>query len=155
MKQFSVISVVAQDATIIIAGVISRILGCFEQLPDVTKTAQYFNASADKKEAHDQPYGRCLQPDNVSQSKSTALASLEAASRFDEYPPNVVPWKKAMQAYDATTKLVVMLTPKKKYVAIYDRAFQTVALLAADPTVKQEQINQALAGVIVKSGKEN
>ena len=52
-------------------------------------------------------------------------------------------------------KLVVMRMPKKKYVATTIVLFQTVALLAVDPTVKQEQINQALAELGRAEGKLN
>ena len=60
-----------------------------------------------------------------------------------------------MQAYDATTKTGRYANAKEKVRRDYDRAFQTVALLAVDPTVKQEQINQALAELGRAEGKLN
>ncbi len=55
-------------------GVISRSSGCFEQPSRCYKTAQYFNASADKKEAYDR-FASSKQPldQHVIKSKSTKL----------------------------------------------------------------------------------
>ena len=74
---------------------------------------------------------------------------------MDGKDSNVAALKEAMQAYDATTKTGRYANAKEKVRRDYDRAFQTVTLLAVDPTVKQEQINQALAELSRAEGKLN
>ena len=160
-EEAPVISVVAGRNNNYRIGVISKVdlLAALNNQADVTKTAQYFNASADKKEAYDQALqaAQAALTNKVSQEQvNQALASLEAASQaLDGKDSNVAALKEAMQAYDATTKTGRYANAKEKVRRDYDRAFQTVALLAVDPTVKQEQINQALAELSRAEGKLN
>ena len=49
-----------------------------------------------------------------------------------------------MKAYYATTKTGRYANAKEKVRRAYDRAFQEIALLAVDPKVKQDQIDQSL-----------
>ena len=160
-EEAPVISVVAGRNNNYRIGVISKVdlLATLNNQADVTKTAQYFNASADKKEAYDQALqaAQAALTNKVSQEQvNQALASLEAASQaLDGKDSNVAALKEAMQAYDATTKTGRYANAKEKVRRDYDRAFQTVALLAVDPTVKQEQINQALAELSRAEGKLN
>ena len=160
-EEAPVISVVAGRNNNYRIGVISKVdlLAALNNQADVTKTAQYFNASADKKEAYDQALqaAQAALTNKVGQEQvNQALASLEAASQaLDGKDSNVAALKEAMQAYDATTKTGRYANAKEKVRRDYDRAFQTVALLAVDPTVKQEQINQALAELSRAEGKLN
>ena len=160
-EEAPVISVVAGRNNNYRIGVISKVdlLAALNNQAVVTKTAHYFNASADKKEAYDQALqaAQAALTNKVSQEQvNQALASLEAASQaLDGKDSNVAALKEAMQAYDATTKTGRYANAKEKVRRDYDRAFQTVALLAVDQTVKQEQINQALAELSRAEGKLN
>ena len=160
-EEAPVITVVAGRNNNYRIGVISKVdlLTALNNQADVTKTAHYFNASADKKEAYDQALqaAQAALINKASQEQvNQAVASLEAASQaLDGKDSNVAALKEAMQAYDATTKTGRYANAKEKVRRDYDRAFQTVALLAVDPTVKQEQINQALAELSRAEGKLN
>ena len=45
--------------------------------------------------------------------------------------------------------------PRKKVRRAYDRAFQEIALLAVDPKVKQDQIDQSLIALATAKSKLN
>ena len=146
------ITVVAGRNNVYHIAVLSKVdlLAALNKQTDVTKTALYFNASADKKTAYDQALqaAQTVLTKKLSQDQiNQAVAALEAANQaLDGKDSNVAALKEAMQAYDAATKTGRYANAKEKVRRDYDRAFQTVALLAVDPTVKQEQIDQALAG---------
>lgn len=146
------ITVVAGRNNVYHIAVLSKVdlLAALNKQTDVTKTALYFNASADKKAAYDQALqaAQTVLTKKLSQEQiNQAVAALEAANQaLDGKDSNVAALKEAMQAYDAATKTGRYANAKEKVRRDYDRAFQTVALLAVDPTVKQEQIDQALAG---------
>ena len=119
-EEAPVISVVAGRNNNYRIGVISKVdlLAALNNQSDVTKTAQYFNASADKKEAYDQALqaAQAALTNKVSQEQvNQALASLEAASQaLDGKDSNVAALKEAMQAYDATTKTGRYANAKEK-----------------------------------------
>ena len=64
---------------------------------------------------------------------------------MDGKDSNVGGLKEAMQAYDATTKTGRYANAKEKYVETTIVLSKQWPCLQLDPTVKQEQINQALA----------
>ena len=76
-EEAPVISVVAGRNNNYRIGVISKVdlLAALNNQADVTKTAQYFNASTDKKEAYDQSFtiAQSSLTNKVSQGKSTKL----------------------------------------------------------------------------------
>ena len=135
------------------------LIAAVNQQKELVETSRYFNSSADKRKAYDQAF-QVAQSALSSKLKQElidgVLASLEAAGKaLDGKDSNVTALKEAMKAYYATTKTGRYANAKEKVRRAYDRAFQEIALLAVDPKVKQDQIDQSLIALATAKSKLN
>ena len=135
------------------------LLAAVNQQKELVETSRYFNSSADKRKAYDQAFqvARSALSSKLKQELiDGVLASLEAAGKaLNGKDSNVAALKEAMKAYYAMTKTGRYANAKEKVRRAYDRAFQEIALLAVDPKVKQDQIDQSLIALATAKSKLN
>ncbi|WP_128834236.1 S8 family serine peptidase [Streptococcus sp. DD11] len=125
------------------------LLSAVNQQSKLVETAQYYNASAEKRGAYDQAYQTAKEAltGKLSQAQvNDILSKLEAASAgLDGKDSDLAAVKQAIEAYDATTRTGRYANAKEKVRRDYDKAFQAVALLLVQDKVTQAQIDAALA----------
>ncbi|MGT2797314.1 S8 family serine peptidase [Streptococcus intermedius] len=135
------------------------LLAAVQKQVTLVTTAQYYNASIEKRIAYNQAYAqaKAALTGKLSQAEvDRILANLvTAADNLDGKDSDIVALKTAMAAYVATTKTGLYANASEKQRQAYDRAFQAVALLAIQDSITQEQIDTVLAQLTAAYQKLN
>ncbi|MDO4667719.1 MAG: S8 family serine peptidase [Streptococcus sp.] len=137
----------------------TRLLSSVNKQSDLVASAQYYNASAQKRASYDQAYLAAKEAlsSKVSQAEIDKVLALldSAANSLDGRASDVGAVKQAIEAYNEVTKTGKYANATEKIRRDYDKAFQAITLLVIHENSTQEQIDKALAQFKAAEAKLN
>lgn len=137
----------------------TRLLSSVNKQSDLVASAQYYNASAQKRASYDQAYLAAKEAlsSKVSQAEIDKVLALldSAANSLDGRASDIGAVKQAIEAYNEVTKTGKYANATEKIRRDYDKAFQAITLLVIHENSTQEQIDKVLAQFKAAESKLN